>query len=213
METMFRYELAAARPGLYAAGADEVGRGPMAGPLCAAATSFAALPWIPGLRDSKKLSHEERQAMVPWIKAKATAWHITTVSVQELNEPDSNIQTLSLEAMKNSLMALELPLAMAFIDGNHLISDFAYPQKAIIKGDDNSLSIAAGSVLAKVYRDNIMDTIDVQYPEYGFAEHKGYCTKQHQAALAQYGPCEQHRLKYRNVRAITSAFVQGELDF
>ncbi|MCR5662506.1 MAG: ribonuclease HII [bacterium] len=197
-------------PGLIAAGADEVGRGPMAGPLVAAAACFADTPWIPGLHDSKKLTSAERQAMIPWIKAKAEAWQIAEISIEELNLGGS-IQALSLEAMRRAVKSLGRELSVLLIDGLYTIKELNIPQKAIVKGDDNCVTIAAASILAKEYRDQIMREADNKWPGYGFAENMGYCTKKHMQALRKLGPCEFHRIKYAPIRKL-SGNIQGELD-
>lgn len=198
-------------PGLLAAGADEVGRGPMAGPLVAASCCFSDTPWIPGLHDSKKLTSAERQAMLPWIKANAEAWCIAEITIDELNE-GASIQALSLEAMRRAVRGLGRELSILLIDGLYTVKNLDIPQKAIVKGDDNCVTIAAASILAKEYRDQIMREAEAKWPGYGFAENMGYCTKKHMEALGKLGPCEFHRLKYAPIRKYFGN-VQGELEF
>lgn len=183
------------------AGCDEVGRGPAAGPLVAAAVCFSRVPWIPGLKDSKQLSHEERVAMVPWIRAQARAAQVAEIAVEDLNA-GGTILAHSLEAMRRAVLALGVPLRRVLIDGNAVIPDFPLEQEALVKGDNRSLSIAAASVLAKVHRDLIMIEADKNWPQYGFAQHKGYCTAVHRQALQEFGPCPIHRLRYVTVQRV-----------
>ncbi|MBQ7568886.1 ribonuclease HII [bacterium] len=184
------------------AGCDEVGRGPLAGPLVTAAVILPYGTYIPGLRDSKMLSHEERLAMIPWIKAAALAYAITEISLEELNSPAANINSLSLEGMTRSLKALSLVPSCAVVDGRYRLPSWNGPQKALIKGDNRCPVVAAASVLAKVHRDLIMIEADRRWPQYGFAENKGYGTARHLRALQEYGPCPWHRRHYRPISAL-----------
>lgn len=181
------------------AGCDEAGRGPLAGPLVAAAVILPYNAYIPGLRDSKQLSCNERLAMVPWIKASALAYAVTEIGLDELNSPTANINSLSLLAMKRSLLSLAAAPSYAVIDGIHPLPDWNGPQQALVKGDNRCPAVAAASVLAKVHRDLIMIKADQQWPQYGFAENKGYGTAQHLLALREHGPCPWHRRNYRPV--------------
>ena len=181
------------------AGCDEAGRGPLAGPLAAAAVILPYGAYIPGLRDSKQLSHEERLAMVPWIKAAALAYAVTEIGLDELNAPTANINSLSLLGMKRSLRKLGSEPSYVIIDGRNRLPGWSGPQKALIKGDDRCPAVAAASVLAKVHRDLIMIEADRRWPQYGFAENKGYGTEQHLLALSEHGPCPWHRRNYRPV--------------
>ncbi|MEW6281713.1 MAG: ribonuclease HII [Candidatus Eremiobacterota bacterium] len=182
----------------FVAGADEVGRGPMAGPLVAAAVVFEEPPWIPGLNDSKQLTLEQREALVPWIHHQAAAWHVQEISVEEVSH--GNLHELSLKAMMGAVRGLGLPVQHVLVDGRFQLP-LPLPQTALIKGDARSASIAAASILAKVYRDRIMIESEARYPGYGFAHHKGYNTAEHLEALRRLGPCPLHRTSFAPVRA------------
>ena len=183
------------------AGCDEAGRGPLAGPLVTAAAILPYGCYIPGLRDSKQLSGEERLAMVPWIQAAAIAYGVAEIGLDELNAPAANINSLSLLGMERSLRKLDSEPSYVIIDGRNRLPGWNGPQKALIKGDDRCPAVAAASVLAKVHRDLLMIEADRRWPQYGFAEHKGYGTAQHLRALHEYGPCPWHRRHYRPVAA------------
>ncbi len=184
----------------YVAGCDEVGRGPLAGPLVAAAVILPRQAFIPGLTDSKQLTHEERLAMVPWIKAQALCWAIAEIGMDELNSPLANINTLSLKAMTQALRQLHTAPSFVLVDGRFSLPNWSGQQRPLIKGDSRCLAIAAASVLAKVHRDLFMIELGQSWPQYGFAEHKGYGTAQHLSALQRYGPCPWHRLHYAPVK-------------
>ena len=186
----------------FVAGCDEVGRGPLAGPLTAAAVILSPDAFIPGLRDSKQLSAAEREAMVPWIKAQALNFAIEDISVEELNFPEANINRLSLTAMARALRHLTPTPSFALVDGKYTLPEWDGQQKALIKGDDRVLAIAAASVLAKVHRDALMDEAHERWGQYGFKAHKGYGTAKHLEALRRYGPCPIHRLHYAPVREV-----------
>ncbi|MGE0491757.1 MAG: ribonuclease HII [Vulcanimicrobiota bacterium] len=192
-------------PGLPAAGADEVGRGPLAGPLVAAAVAFGERPWIPWLKDSKKLKPEEREELCEWVKERALAFAIGVVSVEEIN--DGNLHFLSLEAMRRALEQLPLTLGVVLIDGKYTIPAFSTPQQALIKGDDKSVCIAAASILAKVTRDRMMVELEERYPGYGLAEHKGYATEFHMEALRRLGPSPVHRFSFAPVREASQGLL------
>ncbi len=194
------------------AGADEVGRGPMAGPLVAAAVSFRSIPWLPGLRDSKKLKPEEREALVPWIQAQAESWAIRVVPVEDLNAPEGTIHSHSLAAMRHCVLRLVPSPKRLLVDGCFPLPDLDIPQQAVVHGDNLCLTVAAASVLAKVHRDRLMTEMDVVWPGYGFAGHKGYCTPDHREALERLGPCPEHRTRFEPVRARASRNVQGLLE-
>ena len=173
-------------------GVDEAGRGPLAGPVCAAAV---ILPehlhlQIPGLNGSKKLTDKKRRELFPVIQEQAIAYGIGLASEQEIDE--INILQATFLAMRRALEQLTVRPEIALIDGNRE-TDFGLPVKTVVKGDSLSANIAAASVLAKVTRDNIMVELAQQYPEYGFEIHKGYGTKAHYEALRTYGPCPIHR--------------------
>ena len=171
-------------------GVDEAGRGPVAGPVCAAAVILPAGIVIEGLNDSKKLSEKKREKLFDEITANALAWSVSLVDERVIDE--INILQATFLAMERAMAQLAPPPELALIDGNRS-KDFGLPVRTIVKGDSLSASIAAASILAKVTRDRLMEQYDEQYPQYGFAVHKGYGTKRHYAALREYGPCPIHR--------------------
>lgn len=174
-------------------GVDEAGRGPLAGPVCAAAVILPEHLEIPGLNDSKKLTDKKRRELFPLIQEKALAYGIGFASQEEIDE--INILQATFLAMERALGALAIRPGLVLIDGNQE-KDFGLPVKTVVKGDSLSANIAAASVLAKVSRDDVMLEFARQYPEYGFDIHKGYGTKAHYAALTQYGPCPIHRRSF-----------------
>ena len=171
-------------------GVDEAGRGPLAGPVCAAAVILPAGVQIPGLNDSKKLTDKKRRELFPIIKETALAYGIGLASHEEID--DINILQATFLAMERAISQLKIRPDLALIDGNRA-RDFGVPVKTVIHGDSLSASIAAASVLAKVTRVEIMDELAAAYPEYGFEIHKGYGTKAHYEALRTYGHCPIHR--------------------
>ena len=171
-------------------GVDEAGRGPLAGPVCAAAVILPKHLQIPGLNDSKKLTDKKRRELFPVIQEQAIAYGIGLASESEIDE--INILQATFLAMRRALDQLSVRPEIALIDGNRE-TDFGLPVKTVVKGDSLSANIAAASILAKVTRDNIMVEQAQQYPEYGFEIHKGYGTKAHYEALRTYGPCPIHR--------------------
>ena len=171
-------------------GVDEAGRGPLAGPVCAAAVILPEHLQIPGLNDSKKLTDKKRRELFPVIQEQAIAYGIGLASESEIDE--INILQATFLAMRRALDQLTVRPEIAIIDGNRE-TDFGLPVKTVVKGDSLSANIAAASILAKVTRDNIMVELAQQYPEYGFEIHKGYGTKAHYEALRTYGPCPIHR--------------------
>ena len=171
-------------------GVDEAGRGPLAGPVCAAAVILPEHLQIPGLNDSKKLTDKKRRELFPVIQEQAIAYGIGLASESEIDE--INILQATFLAMRRALDQLTVRPEIALIDGNRE-TDFGLPVKTVVKGDSLSANIAAASILAKVTRDNIMVELAQQYPEYGFEIHKGYGTKAHYEALRTYGPCSIHR--------------------
>ena len=174
-------------------GVDEAGRGPLAGPVCAAAVILPLHLDIPGLDDSKKLTDKRRRELVPIIKEQAIAYAIAFASHQEIDE--INILQATFLAMQRALDQLLVKPELALIDGNRE-KDFGIPVKTVVKGDSLSANIAAASVLAKVTRDDWMEERAKEYPEYGFEVHKGYGTKAHYAALTQYGATDIHRMTF-----------------
>ena len=174
-------------------GVDEAGRGPLAGPVCAAAVILPKGEIIPGLNDSKKLTDKKRRELFPIIKEKAIAYGIAFASEAEIDE--INILQATFLAMKRAIAQLEGKADFALIDGNRE-TDFGIPCLTVIKGDSRSASIAAASVLAKVTRDIYMEELAEKYPQYGFEIHKGYGTKAHYAALTEHGMCDAHRRSF-----------------
>lgn len=171
-------------------GVDEAGRGPLAGPVCAAAVILPKHLEIPGLTDSKKLSDKRRRELFPEIQRQALAYGIGFASEKEIDE--INILQATFLAMERALAQLCITPELALIDGNRE-KDFGIPVKTVIKGDSLSANIAAASILAKVSRDDFMLEMAREYPQYGFEVHKGYGTKAHYDALRLYGPCPIHR--------------------
>lgn len=174
-------------------GVDEAGRGPLAGPVCAAAVILPPYLDIPGLDDSKKLSDKRRRELLPIIKEQAVAYGIGFASHEEIDR--INILQATFLAMERAIAQLDGKADFALIDGNRE-KDFGLPVKTVVKGDSLSANIAAASVLAKVTRDDLMDAMAEQYPQYGFEIHKGYGTKAHYDALRTYGHCPIHRLTF-----------------
>ena len=171
-------------------GIDEAGRGPLAGPVFAAAVILPTEAKIEGLNDSKKLSDTKRRALFPLICDTAIAYGIGSASAQEIDE--INILQATFLAMRRAVDAMGVSADFLLVDGNRL-TDFGIPAEAVVKGDSRSANIAAASILAKVSRDTLMEELAKQYPQYGFEIHKGYGTKAHYAALERYGACPIHR--------------------
>lgn len=171
-------------------GVDEAGRGPLAGPVCAAAVILPRDAEIPGLNDSKKLSDKKRRELYPLIQEKALAYGIGFASHEEIDE--INILQATYLAMERALAALSITPEQVLIDGNRA-KDFGLPVKTVVHGDSLSMNIAAASVLAKVTRDDLMLRMAQEYPQYSFEIHKGYGTKAHYEALRTYGPSPIHR--------------------
>lgn len=171
-------------------GVDEAGRGPLAGPVCAAAVILPPELEIPGLNDSKKLTDKKRRALYDIIVAEAVSYGIAMAPEQEIDE--INILQATFNAMERAMDQLTVRPALALIDGNRE-RPFPVPVQTVIKGDGLSANIAAASILAKVTRDRYMEEMAERYPQYGFEIHKGYGTKAHYAALTEFGPCPIHR--------------------
>ena len=174
-------------------GCDEAGRGPLAGPVVAAACVLPQGLYIEGLNDSKKLSEKKREALFEVIKAEAVAYSIASASVEEIEE--INILNASMLAMKRAIEGLSVKADFALIDGN-VVRGFDIDAVAVVKGDATSPSIAAASILAKVTRDRLLCEYDKEYPEYQFAKHKGYGTKIHTEAIKEYGVLPIHRRSF-----------------
>jgi ribonuclease HII len=191
------------------AGLDEVGRGPLAGPVVAAAVVFPRGFSHPDIKDSKLLTASQRKKLVPRVKQNAMGWGIGIVEVEEIDR--INILNASLQAMVKALMALRPLPDCLLIDGNQIIPGELFDgreilfkvrpqQRTVVNGDQLCFSIAAASILAKVTRDALMVKLDRRYPEYGFAHHKGYSSVEHLEALRRYGPCPFHRRSFKPVR-------------
>ena len=188
---LWRYEREAFAEGFaVVCGVDEAGRGPLAGPVCAAAVILPRETVIEGLNDSKKLTDQKRRALYDVITERAVAYGIAFASEQEIDE--INILQATFLAMERAMQKLTVRPQLALIDGNRA-KDFGLPVRTIVHGDSLSASIAAASILAKVTRDQLMEELDGEYPQYGFAVHKGYGTKRHYEALRAFGPCPIHR--------------------
>lgn len=174
-------------------GVDEAGRGPLAGPVCAAAVILPPYLELPGLDDSKKLSDKRRRELFPEIKEKAIAYGIAFADHNEIDE--INILQATYLAMERALRQLSVKPQLALVDGNRA-KDFGVPVQTVVHGDSLSASIAAASILAKVTRDDYMLQMAQAYPQYGFDIHKGYGTKAHYAALTEFGACPIHRQSF-----------------
>lgn len=193
----WKLERAARKLGfLRIAGLDEVGRGPMFGPVVAAAVILPNGFRLPGLNDSKLLSEKKRMAFDAEIRANAVAWSIAAVDVETIDR--INIRHASMLAMRQAVERLALGPDYLLIDGIDTI-DWPCPQQSVVQGDSTSLSIAAASVLAKVYRDRLLVELDTVFPGYGLARHKGYCSQEHLEALARLGPTPMHRKNWAPV--------------
>ena len=177
----------------YVCGVDEAGRGPLCGPVVAAAVILPLDMEIKGLNDSKKLTEKKRDELFDVICSSALAYSVAYGTVEEINE--TNILEATMRAMNRAVETLDVPPQHALIDGN-IARGFKIPTTTVVHGDAISPSIAAASILAKVTRDRLCTELDAQYPEYGIAKHKGYGTKEHMAALFKYGPAPIHRKKF-----------------
>ena len=194
MALEYSLEIQAAQEGYpVVCGVDEAGRGPLCGPVVAAAVILPAGLWIDGLNDSKKLTEKKREALFDVICSSAVAYSVAQSTVEEIN--GSNILEATLLAMRRAIAGLSVPPDMALIDGN-ISRDFPLPVRAVIHGDAISPSIAAASILAKVTRDRMCLELDREYPMYGIARHKGYGTREHMDALRKYGPAPIYRTKF-----------------
>lgn len=172
------------------AGVDEAGRGPLAGPVYAAAVILKPNTIIKGINDSKKLSEKRREELFEEITEKAVAYNIFSIDEKRIDE--INILNATYEAMNGAVNGLSIKPDFVLIDGN-CISGMKLPHETVVKGDAKSVSIAAASILAKVSRDRFIYKMAQKYPQYGFEKHKGYGTKAHNEAILEYGPCEIHR--------------------
>ena len=188
---------------MWVAGIDEAGRGPLAGPVVAAAVILAPTYAIDGLRDSKVLSAARREALFGTIVTHVAAYGIGIADVEEIDRV--NIYQATFLAMQRAVAALRIAPDLALIDGNACPA-LPCATRAIIKGDASEPAISAASILAKVTRDRIMDTLDTEFPGYGFARHRGYPTKAHLAALSVQGPSTVHRRSFRPVALLCGGF-------
>jgi len=195
---LLRAETAIAEGAETVAGVDEAGRGPLAGPVVAAAVILDRATRWDGLDDSKKLDELVREALYARVLHEARAFRWSVVGPRAIDA--LNIRRASLEAMRRSVARLSLPPVLVLVDGMDTIPGVAIRQHAVIDGDARMLSIAAASVVAKVVRDRIMTHLDRVWPQYGFARHKGYSTPEHLEVLKRLGPCPIHRYSYSPVR-------------
>lgn len=196
---MMHYEFAAIKKGFeYIAGIDEAGRGPLAGPVVAAAVMLSKDTFISGLDDSKKLSEKKRELLYDEIIEKALAYGIGIVDEKYIDEV--NILNATKKAMCKAVSSLKLKPDILLVDAVTL-DDIDIKQLSIIKGDKKSVSIAAASIIAKVTRDRIITEMDLLYPQYGFKKHKGYGTKEHIEAIKKYGFCPIHRMSF-NIKKV-----------
>ncbi len=196
----------------FIAGVDEAGRGPLAGPVVAAAVILRKGQSINGVRDSKKLSATKREALVGDIHEQAVAWALASASVAEIDE--LNILHATMLAMRRALESLKAPVDSIHIDGNRvpeLPTQLTGLARAIVGGDDICPAIGAASILAKVHRDQTMQELHAVHPEYGFDRHKGYPTAVHMQALREYGVTPAHRMSYRPVREAASEHEEHDV--
>ena len=196
-EGLYAQEEAAWARGLRVAGVDEVGRGPLAGPVVAAAVILDPAAPIDGLRDSKRLTARQRQRLARVIRTHALAWAVGRVGPGRIDA--ENILEATWRAMRLALGRLGVSPGLVLVDGRLRLPGITWPQRAIVRGDGRCASIAAASILAKVTRDALMVRADRRYPTYGFRRHKGYATAAHLDALARFGPCPLHRRSFRGV--------------
>lgn len=186
------------------AGVDEAGRGPLAGPVVAAAVILDPTKPVDGLADSKKLSEGKRDELATLVREHALAWSVAAADREEIDR--LNILAATMLAMRRAIEGLGMVPSGVAVDGNRLpdlqFADYLLNGEAIVGGDDKVASISAASILAKTTRDRIMVEFDAIYPQYGFARHKGYGTAMHLEALKTHGPCDQHRRSFAPVRAV-----------
>ena len=191
----YEYEKAAVSSGFNTVcGVDEAGRGPLAGPVCAAAVILPEDTVIEGLDDSKKLSEKKRERLYDEIIERAVAYCVAYGTLEEIESV--NILEATFIAMNRAIDGLKVKPDFAIIDGNRVPKGIKIPCATLVKGDSKSMSVAAASILAKVTRDRLMLTYDEKYPQYNFKKHKGYGTKEHTELLKQYGPSPIHRLSF-----------------
>lgn len=190
-EALYTWDAQKSSGGVLLCGVDEAGRGPLAGDVYAAAVILdPEKPQIPGLNDSKKMTEKKREQLYPLVLSACLAYCVASASVEEIET--YNILGATMRAMRRAVNGLYLAPGLVLVDGNRL-PQLLFPAQTVVKGDANSASIAAASILAKVSRDRALLELDRQYSQYGFASHKGYGTKAHYAAILQYGPSPVHR--------------------
>lgn len=189
--------------GTWLAGVDEAGRGPLAGPVVAAAVILNPDDVIAGIDDSKKLSETRREQLAGQIRERALAWSVAEATVEEIDT--LNILHATMLAMRRAIEGLEPAAEHVLIDGNRCPDSLACPAQAIVKGDQRVVAIAAASILAKVSRDQAMYRLHAQYPQYGFDRHKGYGTQVHLDALREHGALAEHRRSFSPVRLVLAA--------
>ena len=180
-------------------GVDEAGRGPLAGPVSAAAVILDEARPIPGLNDSKKLTERQREKLAPVIRESVLAWAVAYASVEEIDR--LNILNATLLAMKRAVLALNVEPNLVLVDGLYC-PKIHMPCNAVVKGDSKVAAISAASILAKTSRDELMLELHERYPQYGFAIHKGYPTAMHIEALKKHGACSEHRKSFKPVRDV-----------
>lgn len=202
---IFAYDEALRTQGFFfIAGVDEAGRGPLAGPVVAAAVILPAGLRIEGVRDSKKIPERERERLYAVITERAEAFGIGTAEADEIDRTD--ILRATRAAMTLAILQLGRNPALVLLDAVRL-PDLALPQKPLVRGDATSAAIAAASILAKVTRDRLMLHYHGHYPQYGFARHKGYATREHIASIEMYGPCPIHRRSFNKVKTVPLPFA------
>ena len=201
MPNQLQYEWRLWREGTkFVAGVDEAGRGPLAGPVVAAAVVFSPEVNLKEMKDSKKLSSRKREEFFGVISELALSVGVGVVSEKEIDR--INILNASLEAMRLAVLNLRVEPEFILVDGNRKIPGLDIPQLAIIRGDELSLLVASASIVAKVTRDRLMLAYDKTYPQFRFDHNKGYGTKSHLEALEDYGPCELHRCSFKPVKLL-----------
>jgi ribonuclease HII len=204
LDAMLNFERVLWRSGVhFIAGVDEVGMGPLAGPVVAAAVVFSPDAIVDGIDDSKRLDVETRERLADGIRRVALGVGIGEASVEEIDR--LNVYHAGLLAMRRAVEALPIAAQHVLVDAR-TIPGISVPQNPFTKGDGINYSIAAASIVAKVYRDRLMGELDKQYPEYGLARHKGYSTPEHQAAIRRYGPCALHRMSYPFIKELRGQY-------
>ena len=204
LDAMLNFERVLWRSGVrYIAGVDEVGVGPLAGPVIAAAVVFEPGASVAGVDDSKRLDPPTRTRLAAAIRSRATGIGVGSASVEEIDR--LNIYHAGLLAMRRAVEALPMSPQHVLVDAR-TIPDISMPQNPFTKGDGINFSIAAASIVAKTHRDSLMDELDRRFPEYGFGRHKGYSTPEHQAAIRRYGPCALHRMSYPFIRELRGQY-------